>query len=416
MDEIVRIHFSASRSSQYKTAILLARSIPGYTYQSSEHKIQVSDLMQYITHQETIHSIIDIVHKWKSATVSFYGKPYKSAWDYFEFLDKLKLNSGKYSVLLNQQGEVALGSVTMEDLPLPIVYYPSHYGAFFTFSKDLGEDIFFCECERRAITNYIRLRSQMPLQNYTGPKTYPLGEDAFPPLISELSKDDTRNPLDYIKFASGICFRCNRKMPKKLYCHPMYGDKFTQHYGWYKKQEYFRLGIDDYQIADLNILKDECKPELYDSLRRLHFLMKQEDIPLDEIHRLHKDVDRLIENSVRVSFGFKNKGEAWVSETILFHIISKIYSEQDVIRHYRPKWLEGLELDVFVPEIGLGFEYQGIQHFQPVEHWGGLAQFHKQQENDKRKRQLCLNMGIRLICIDYDEPLTEEYVRQRIQE
>jgi len=33
------------------------------------------------------------------------------------------------------------------------------------------------------------------------------------------------------------------------------------------------------------------------------------------------------------------------------------------LRHYRPDFLQGLELDIFIDELKIGMEYQGIQHF-----------------------------------------------------
>jgi hypothetical protein len=109
--------------------------------------------------------LTDKVIKWKNAKVLLYQQPYRSSTDYYEFLEKVKLNAGKYKSLVRSRGEskVSLGAITYEDLPLPIVYYPEHYGAFFGFSEDIEEKIFFCECQRKAIENYIELRKKQPL-------------------------------------------------------------------------------------------------------------------------------------------------------------------------------------------------------------------------------------------------------------
>ncbi len=80
------------------------------------------------------------------------------------------------------------------------------------------------------------------------------------------------------------------------------------------------------------------------------------------------------------------------------------------MRHHRPDWLEGLELDIFVPSLNLGFEYQGQQHFHPVEIWGGSKGLEDLQERDAHKAKLCGTYGIDLIAIDYTEPLTENYI------
>ncbi len=69
---------------------------------------------------------------------------------------------------------------------------------------------------------------------------------------------------------------------------------------------------------------------------------------------------------------------------------------------------------MFVPEAGIAVEYQGQQHFHPVEAWGGKAGLLATQARDQRKRELCDEAGVRLVEIDYTEPLTEEYIRGRV--
>lgn len=62
----------------------------------------------------------------------------------------------------------------------------------------------------------------------------------------------------------------------------------------------------------------------------------------------------------------------------------------------------------------LGFEYQGQQHYHPIKAWGGIKALNELRIRDNRKKELCKNNGIKLIEIDYTEPLTEEYIRNKI--
>ena len=61
--------------------------------------------------------------------------------------------------------------------------------------------------------------------------------------------------------------------------------------------------------------------------------------------------------------------------------------------------------------LGL-IEYDGEQHFKPVEIWGGEEQLKIQQERDERKNQWCKKNNVRLIRIPYTEydNLTIEYL------
>ena len=52
-------------------------------------------------------------------------------------------------------------------------------------------------------------------------------------------------------------------------------------------------------------------------------------------------------------------------------------------------------------------EYNGIQHYCPVEFFGGEEAFLKQQERDKIKAQYCVNNQYKLEIIKYDENIEE---------
>lgn len=52
-------------------------------------------------------------------------------------------------------------------------------------------------------------------------------------------------------------------------------------------------------------------------------------------------------------------------------------------------------------------EFQGAQHYRPVEHWGGQKQFEKQVRYDNKKREYCKNHNYRLIEFPYTMPFNE---------
>ena len=416
---IVEISFYKTKSKNFERARALAASFPSFSFNDDFCVSSIANIFDYCKLQSNVYELIHIVKKWKRAEIILDGKIMLGECDYNLFVENLREKAGKYKKLIRTNtSNVSLGDVTIEDLPLPIVYYPNLYGAFFGFAKTVDSKIVFCECERKAIENYVKLRRKMPLKNYTGSKTNPLGSDFFPQTISELSTGET-NPLSKFEFGDGICFRCNKKVPRLTYCLPMYGGSFAQHYGWYIKQEYFRLGIDTYQIKDFNILQEECDPQLYDDLSRLSELYNQAQNNRDidqqkKISEIKKKIDKTIENSVRIQLGYRKIGDSWVSETILAEIINGIFPSATSIRHYRPSWLEGLELDIFLPEKNIAFEYQGIQHFKAIDHWGGEEQLTIQQEHDARKKRICTEKGVNLIYINYNDPLTTEFVVKKI--
>ena len=57
-----------------------------------------------------------------------------------------------------------------------------------------------------------------------------------------------------------------------------------------------------------------------------------------------------------------------------------------------------VELDIFVPNLALAFEYQGEQHYQANWYLGDRTAAHKR---DKEKRALCKEYGITLIEVPF---------------
>ena len=89
----------------------------------------------------------------------------------------------------------------------------------------------------------------------------------------------------------------------------------------------------------------------------------------------------------------------WKSEFQLYTIVLELYP--DAIYQYRPDWLYPQSLDIFIPSIKTAIEYQGIQHYQSIEHFGGDKALEYNKQRDKKKRQLCDKNHIRLLEWDY---------------
>ena len=97
----------------------------------------------------------------------------------------------------------------------------------------------------------------------------------------------------------------------------------------------------------------------------------------------------------------------WISEQEAYRIVKSHYP--DVRFQYQPAFLRGQKLDIFIPSKNTAIEYQGKQHYEPVEFFGGKKGYMSNQRRDDRKRRLCRSQGIKIVYWDYDKPLTEEY-------
>lgn len=100
----------------------------------------------------------------------------------------------------------------------------------------------------------------------------------------------------------------------------------------------------------------------------------------------------------------------WKHELSLFHMVKKLYP--DTLYQYRPDWLGRQSLDMYIPSLRTGIEFQGIQHQIPVAFFGGEEALVHRRELDEMKRKLCAENGVRLIEWSYDTPPSAAEIRR----
>lgn len=94
----------------------------------------------------------------------------------------------------------------------------------------------------------------------------------------------------------------------------------------------------------------------------------------------------------------KSKGESKVKNFL--HNYNIDYIRQFSFLNCRGK-KKPLPFDFYLPDYNICIEYQGIQHYKPIEHFGGEEQFKLQQKLDQIKRDYCKKNNIKLIEIPY---------------
>ncbi len=139
-------------------------------------------------------------------------------------------------------------------------------------------------------------------------------------------ENEIKKRIENVKYKDKICHICTEKVPEYTYGSEMYYNSFVQRY-----LPYFYLNS---KILTGSIFSSDKQQEFETELR------EKLDYP---------------------SAKRKNK---WISETIVYKIVQEFFPNNEIIFHYRNKELNRLELDIFVPHIKLGIEYQGIQHFE----------------------------------------------------
>ena len=54
-------------------------------------------------------------------------------------------------------------------------------------------------------------------------------------------------------------------------------------------------------------------------------------------------------------------------------------------------------MDFYLPKFNVAIECQGLQHFEPINHFGGIDRFVRQIENDRIKLEKCNEKKIQLL-------------------
>ena len=74
-----------------------------------------------------------------------------------------------------------------------------------------------------------------------------------------------------------------------------------------------------------------------------------------------------------------------------------------------------MSYDIFIQELNVAIEYQGKQHFEPIDFFGGEDSFEKTKIRDEEKRKLSAEHGIKLVYINFDEIITTDLIRSRVE-
>lgn len=100
----------------------------------------------------------------------------------------------------------------------------------------------------------------------------------------------------------------------------------------------------------------------------------------------------------------ESSGEKTIEEYLIAHSI--LFDPQHSFLDCRNK--KPLPFDFYIPSLNVCIEYDGIQHFKPIEYFGGVEAFEQRKRNDAIKNNYCLTNNINLLRIKYDQCINDE--------
>lgn len=190
-----------------------------------------------------------------------------------------------------------------------------------------------------------------------------------------------------------------------------------------------RQGIFYYKASDIGGYKEydfssekECESSINDSESRIY--RREEDdfwkllyfrndgkylparkMKAEELELFQKRIPRQTFGYHEYYFAIKNP----IAEIVIKDYFAKdaevkllepMFSE-DFSHNYRIRIandkMKGQSLDMFIPELSMGIEYQGLQHYESVDVFGGVEGLQNTRRRDEIKRKKCKEKGVRLI-------------------
>lgn len=183
--------------------------------------------------------------------------------------------------------------------------------------------------------------------------------------------------------------------------------KFTNGSGVDKNIKLFlkEYPTSQYQVQMLTELLKEYHPE---KVTKYH-----QELGDNFFSILGKKIYTNVYDSMLLNGRYIEKPTVWVSEKKMFNLIKKRFP--DAVFQFHSYWLGLQSYDTYIPSLKVAFEYQGIQHYQPVEIFGGLDGFNQTVARDNIKRKKSIDNGITQIDWKYDEDITESVLFDKLK-
>lgn len=172
--------------------------------------------------------------------------------------------------------------------------------------------------------------------------------------------------------------------------------------------------INDQNILDvfqINVYQRYYDPSNFNYLNEMYVKMTSNleylNITKDLLSEFNKRVlknIRSLENSIRKNKGYPEVGGNY-RELVVYNFFKKRLPHYTVIAQHSPKWLERQRFDVFISELNVAIEYNGKQHYEAIDFFGGEDGLMLNIKRDKIKEARCLSNDCKLYIIRYDENL-----------
>ena len=195
------------------------------------------------------------------------------------------------------------------------------------------------------------------------------------------------------------------------------GEKIIYFYGITSKDDVNAFARNKVKNELISKIKDEFLVENDDIFGDFYFYVKKIKVIDDREAKKYAEKEiELLSNGTIVQFSpitdtYTNS--IWKSEFELYLRVKRLYQRYNVFYQYRvPNTNQ--HYDIFIKELKIAIEYQGKQHYEAIEYFGGKEALEKNVERDSNKKRESLLNGIYIVYFKYDKKITDEIVKNKV--
>jgi len=119
------------------------------------------------------------------------------------------------------------------------------------------------------------------------------------------------------------------------------------------------------------------------------------------------------------NFHMLGQGCPSCNNSIMENYISKILNENNILYERQKTFddcrnINKLPFDFYLPEFNICIEYNGKQHYEPIDYFGGVDTLKYIVNNDNIKKEFCKNNQIKYFEIPYTEKEIEKIIKKEL--
>lgn len=169
-------------------------------------------------------------------------------------------------------------------------------------------------------------------------------------------------------------------------------------------KEYAITAMQDLECHCHDFTTSEMREKIYAMSDGEYYLYDEYKDPHTPITLIHNKCGGSFQTTINKFFCNQEKcpdcAQSWGEKIVRDWLIEHNVAHVKQYRFPDCRYKRTLPFDFYCPTLNIAIEYDGEQHFKPVERFGGLAAFKYRCECDQIKTRYCAAKGIMLIRLD----------------